>query len=190
MSFDAGDEMGANGQAGSPAQGGSTGQGGAGGMSGSAGQGGSNNPPPCTTTADCSCASIQGHSYWFCNNLLPWAESETYCETQSMHLVRVDSSLENNFLMNSGATFGVFAYSGAVRIGGSDQAVQGEWRWIDGTLFWLGGPTGAAQGGLFTNWESTSPSLSGTRQCAALLSTGTWQDRACKFVSPFICERP
>jgi hypothetical protein len=63
----------------------------------------------------------------FCTNVLPCAEFEAHCETQAMHLVRVDS---------------------------------------------------------------TFPSLSGTRQCAALLSTGTWQDRACKFLSPFICEGP
>jgi hypothetical protein len=107
-----------------------------------------------------------------------------------MHLVRVDSSVENNFLVSTGTTYGVFAYSGAVRIGGSDQAVMGDWRWIDGTLFWQGGPAGTAPNGVFTNWETASPSTSGTRQCAALLPTGTWQDRACKFVSPFICEAP
>jgi hypothetical protein len=188
MSLDAADETGADGGAGSPAQGGSGGQAGTGGMGGSGGQGGS--PPKCTNTADCSCASIQGHSYWFCKNVLAWTESETYCETQSMHLVRVDSSVENNFLVSSGTTFGIFAYDGAARIGGSDQAVQGDWRWIDGTLFWQGGPGGAAPNGLFTSWEAAYPSVSGTRQCAALLQAGTWQDRACKFVSPFICEAP
>jgi hypothetical protein len=148
------------------------------------------NAPACSDTADCTCASLEGHSYWFCGGVLDWPESEAHCQTQSMHLVRVDSMQENDFLVQTGTTLGLFDYSGYIRIGADDQAVLGEWLWTDGTQFWQGGGTGMAVGGLYTNWVSGSPSLNGTRQCGALLPTGLWQDRSCKFVATFVCEAP
>ena len=53
-----------------------------------------------------------------------------------MHLVRIDSQLENDFLLSLGASSGVFELNGFAQIGANDRAVAGEWRWIDGELFW------------------------------------------------------
>ena len=75
-------------------------------------------------------------------------------------------------------------------IGASDQAVVGEWRWTDGTLFWLGSQNGAAQGGLFTNWVAGSPSSSGpATDCALLESSDRWNDWQCTGLQPYLCEQ-
>lgn len=159
---------------------------------GSAGDGaaGSANAPACTTTSDCACASFQGHDYWFCKPLLNFVAAEQHCETQSMHLVRIDSAPENDFLVATGTTGGVFVNNGFAQIGANDRAVGGEWRWLDGTLFWQGGSGGTAVGGAFTQWLASSPSSQGAQQCSGLLDTGKWQDRSCTALNSFICEAP
>lgn len=144
----------------------------------------------CADQAACSCASLAGHGYWFCTSTLTWSDAQAACETQGMHLVRIDSQLENDFLVSTGGPFGVFALNGFAQIGANDLALAGEWRWVDGTLFWQGGPTGAAVDGLFSNWLASSPSSSGVQQCSGILSSGKWQVRSCTAVVPFICEGP
>ncbi len=66
--------------------------------------------------------------------------------------------------------------------------------WVDGTLFWTGGPTGAAVGGLYTHWLPGQPSdLGGTGvgDCAFVETTGGWQDDVCDSVrvNRVVCER-
>lgn len=157
-----------------------------------AGAGGTapNTPIECAEQAACSCASLDGHSYWFCKTTLNWSDAEAACETQSMHLARIDSQIENDFLVSTGGPFGVFALNGFAQMGANDLELAGEWRWVDGTLFWQGGPTGAAVDGLFSNWLASSPSSSGVQQCSGILSSGKWQVRSCTALVPFICEAP
>jgi len=107
-----------------------------------------------------------------------------------MHLVRIDSKAEGDFLIQEGTPRMVFSSDGFALIGASDQALAGEWRWVDGTLFWQGGSAGAAVGGLYANWFAASPSASGAKQCAGTLISGSWQDRSCTALEPFICEGP
>lgn len=158
---------------------------------GAGGEGGAGpTPPACAATTDCSCASNAGHAYWFCKGALDADGAQAHCQTQAMQLVRIDSQLENDFLVSSGVAIGVFALNGFAQIGANDRAVAGEWRWTDGELFWLGGPTGAPVAGLFSNWLASSPSASGIQQCSGLLDTGKWQVRSCTAVVPFVCESP
>ena len=105
-----------------------------------------------------------------------------------MQLVRIDSQLENDYLLSTGMTSGVFTLNGFAQIGANDRAVAGEWRWVDGEQFWQGGANGAPVGGLFSSWLASSPSASGVQQCSGLLDTGNWQVRSCTAVVPFICE--
>jgi hypothetical protein len=144
----------------------------------------------CGDQADCGCATLDDHSYRFCKSTLNWSDAEAACETESMHLARIDTQAENDFLVSNGGPFGVFALNGFAQIGGNDQALAGEWRWVDGTLFWQGGPAGVAVDGLFSNWLASSPSSSGVQQCSGILSSGKWQVRSCTAVVPFICEAP
>lgn len=155
-----------------------------------AGAAGATHATGCTNTPDCDCATFSGHAYWFCRSALEQTDAEAHCETQAMHLVRVDTQAENDFLGTTGAASSVFTLNGFALIGANDQAVAGEWRWRDGTLFWQGGPAGSAVDGLFSKWTASSPSSSGIQQCAGLLDTGLWQVRSCTAVVPFICEAP
>ena len=75
-------------------------------------------------------------------------------------------------------------------IGGTDEAVTGEWRWTDGALFWLGGSNGSAQGGLYTNWVAGSPTNNGmATSCAILQSFAFWTDFDCARLERYVCER-
>jgi hypothetical protein len=107
-----------------------------------------------------------------------------------MTLARVDSQAENDFLVSAGMAHGVFAFNNFAQFGANDQSVAGEWRWLDGTLFWQGGSNGAVVGGAFANWDNQSPSAGGTQKCSGMLAAGTWQDRTCTGAEPFLCESP
>jgi hypothetical protein len=163
--------------------------GGLGGMD-TAGAAGGGAVPGCQDTADCTCAADGGHSYWFCTPALNHANAELQCETQGMHLVRIDSQSENDFLLSEATARGVIVVViGFAQIGADDLAVPGEWRWYDGTQFWQGSSSGAAVGGLYAHWANASPG-NGAKPCAGMLPAGTWQDRSCTALGPFICESP
>ncbi len=129
-------------------------------------------------------------SYWFCKNALNWSAAEAHCQTQAMHLTRIDAEAENAFVVATAQAQGVFDLNGFALIGANDRALAGEWRWGDGTLFWQGGPTGSAVGGQFAKWAASSPSVNGVQQCAGLLQASDWQVRSCTAVVPFICQGP
>ena len=42
-------------------------------------------------------------------------------------------------------------------IGASDEETEDEWKWVTGEVFWIGGPEGQAQGGLFADWGEGQP---------------------------------
>ncbi len=162
------------------AVGGVTGRGGgAAGTGGNAGTGGV-----------CPTATFGGHTYAFCDGPLPWADAQVDCVAKGMRLVRIDDTAEDRWLHDT-AFGGVTGLSpNWPWIGASDQAVLGEWRWTDGTLFWLGSANGAAQGGLFTNWVAGSPASSGpATDCALLESSDRWNDWQCTGSQPYICEQ-
>jgi hypothetical protein len=107
-----------------------------------------------------------------------------------MRLVRVDDAGENQWLFDN-ANFPNGPRPQAW-LGATDRAVEGEWRWTDAELFWLGGADGSAQNGLFTGWYFREPNdVNGQEHCAALIanaSTPEWYDSACELASPYICE--
>ncbi|NCT41483.1 MAG: hypothetical protein GW778_07480 [Alphaproteobacteria bacterium] len=66
-------------------------------------------------------------------------------------------------------------------IGGSDQTVEGEWRWVggseDGQQFWQGGTGGSAVNGAYENWRSGEPNNSGNEDGVHLRPDGAWNDQ-------------
>jgi hypothetical protein len=73
------------------------------------------------------------------------------------YLATVTSQAENDFLVASFAS--ARPARGELWVGGSDEPVDGDWRWVvgpeAGTLFWTGGPAGAAT--LFADWAAGEP---------------------------------
>jgi hypothetical protein len=98
-------------------------------------------------------------------NFLNWdaakvAAESTFFMGERGYLATITSKEEDDFLA---VNFGPVRLSrGELWVGGSDQAVNGEWRWVvgpeAGTLFWLGGPSGTQV--LFAHWATGEPNNS------------------------------
>ena len=185
----AGAASGASGEGGATAGDTSGGAGGAGGTgssgaSGGTGDGGTPNPALCVNKA------FGAHDYVLCREMRSWADARAGCTAIGMRLVRIDDAAENQWLFaNANVEQG---RSSQVWIGASDSAVEGEWRWTDGDLFWLGANGGLAQNGLFSGWYPREPNdVGGNEDCGSLETKSTapeWYDAQCSILSPFICE--
>jgi hypothetical protein len=163
---------------------GTTGAGGAGGLVGSGGIGGFAGAP-------CPGATFGGHDYAFCLGPVSWTDAAADCAAKSMRLARIDDAAENSWLTAT-AFAGVMSTSSNYWswIGGDDRAVVGDWRWADGTPFWMGGSNGTPQGGLYSNWVAGSPTSTGmATDCAILQHAGFWTDFDCTRLERYICER-
>jgi hypothetical protein len=73
--------------------------------------------------------------------------------------------------------------------------VEGEWRWLDDELFWLGNYDGGAQNGAFTAWYPTAPYVSqaDARDCLVIdtsQATVNWYNIQCGSLLAFACESP
>jgi hypothetical protein len=73
------------------------------------------------------------------------------------YLATITSKEENDFLIVNFAP--VRSPRGELWVGGSDDPVDGEWRWVvgpeAGTLFWIGGPAGTEI--VFADWAAGEP---------------------------------
>jgi len=104
------------------------------------------------------------------------------------NLIAINSQAENDFMQ----TF--IRSSGNWYIGGTDQAVEGEWRWInDGTQFWQGkgsGSGGTPVGGNYTNWNGTGePNDAGGEDYAVMYgSSGKWNDIYATYSTRYVIE--
>ncbi|MDY0029153.1 MAG: cadherin domain-containing protein [Pseudobdellovibrionaceae bacterium] len=103
---------------------------------------------------------------------------------QAGYLASVTSAAENAFLAGiiGSNTF----------IGGSDAAVEGDWRWTggpeNGDLFWQGTGTGSAQNGYYTNWNGGEPNNSGNEDVIQMLVTGRWNDISASSSARYLIE--
>jgi len=104
------------------------------------------------------------------------------------NLIAINSQAENDFMQ------AFIRSSGNWHIGGTDQAVEGEWRWInDGTHFWQGkgsGSGGTPVGGNYTNWNGTGePNDAGGEDYAVMYGiSGAWNDIYATYSTPYVIE--
>ncbi len=175
---------GPGGTAGSAGAGGTVGAGGTG-VGGAGGFGGA------TSYGTCFPHTFNGHDYTFCDGEGTWEEARVACRSRGLRLARIDDAVEDDWVASTSALhFGaggrVYAWAG-----GSDLAVEGEWRWEDGDQFWEGEATGVPIGGLYTNWRNGDPNnLNDVEHCLAINITNTpdWIDYECQLVSHVVCE--
>ena len=120
-----------------------------------------------------------GHFYEFVATSTNWtdanasANAATYLGFQG-YLATVTSAAENRFILDHVNT-------GNAWLGGTDEAVDGEWRWVGGPeagqLFWLGEGNGSVQNGLFAAWNSGEPNnFFGNGEDYLDLNNGSWND--------------
>lgn len=92
------------------------------------------------------------------------------------HLATITSQAENDFV------FGLLTATSW--LGGSDNAVEGEWRWVEGPeagqQFWQGLAGGSAVNGAYTNWAPGEPNQffgpGNPENYAHMRADGLWND--------------
>jgi hypothetical protein len=127
--------------------------------------------------------------YLFCTDTGAWSAGKQACDgVTGFHLSRIDNAAENTWLRTTANT----KLAGAqFYVGGNDRDTEGKWYW-DATTdqFWQGGAGGAAVGALYTNWIAGEPSNGGGNEnCLTVQADGTWDDRICSQLHPFVCEK-
>jgi hypothetical protein len=174
--------------AGTGGSGGTAGGAGSAGTGGSAGNAGSGGGGTVPNPQLCPRKTFNGHDYLLCHEERNWNDANAGCTAAGMRLARIDDAVEDLWLTNNMVVLS--GQSTQVWIGGTDQAVEGDWRWSDGTLFWIGNNFGTPQNGLYTDWYFKEPNdVGGNEDCASLeLKNSQWIDSACSLVWPFICE--
>lgn len=142
---------------------------------------------PACAAPDTSCQLVirAGTPYWFCANARQHADARKRCQSVGMDLAEPDTSAEDTFLAAH--------VSGHTYLGGSDQAVEGAWRWLtSGTSFWSGNAGGSNVNRAYANWEDSQPSDSlSTFDCMVKDPTwagGRWETRKCSDAFAYACE--
>jgi hypothetical protein len=99
--------------------------------------------------------NYNGHSYYRSTGSMTWTDARQACINMGGHLVTITSSGENNFVFNTWP-------SGW--IGFTDEAVEGQWRWVTGESV------------VYTNWNGGEPNNAGNEDYAQFVSGGRWND--------------
>lgn len=120
------------------------------------------------------CTSVGNPDYLMCIDHVPFATARAICEVFGGHLAIINDAAENTLLGNLSWNAGPYQYW----IGFTDQAQEGVWRWLDGSLE------------SYEAWAPGEPNDSGGEDCAHInfSSIGAWNDLPCGENEPFICE--
>ncbi|XP_055520114.1 asialoglycoprotein receptor 2-like [Leucoraja erinacea] len=87
-------------------------------------------------------------------------------------LLVINSNLEQTYIVQN--------MDSSSWIGLHDTAVEGTWRWVDGTHYDLN----------VKFWGETQPDQQRDEDCALMHPDGTWHDWPCSSTHFFICEKP
>ena len=143
---------------------------------------------------DLTYSAVTGKFYKVVGGPVTWNSAQTAATTTSLsgvngQLVTIRSAAENQIVHGIAQTLG-----SNVWIGASDESVEGEWRWYDGTSpsdqFWLGDSSGAATNGEFTNWNGAQPNAGTADDDYAILrqADGRWADRDAATTQAYVVE--
>ncbi|XP_053382576.1 C-type lectin domain family 17, member A-like [Mercenaria mercenaria] len=152
------------------------------------------NPQTQTNTASCSPGWIMYHGscYFFHTNIrYRWRDANSFCSAHQTHLVNIETTEEDHFLKKESSKRipllnGAYSDTG-VWVGGSDDAIEGRWEWIDG----FSHTSKPIQG--YSNWYRGEPdSGDGEHEEDCMCLVGEkgfqWQDYHCSKHMFFICE--
>jgi hypothetical protein len=126
----------------------------------------------------CNCTlatDADGDDYLFCTSTASWSAGSTYCREWGAELVGINDATENTWVVNT--AYGLSRSQWWT--GGTDAAVEGTWRWRDGTTW------------SYTNWAAGEPNDSGTGEDCLQLGRWldyTWNDEPCSAAYRWICE--
>uniref|UniRef100_A0A8B9QFN5 C-type lectin domain-containing protein n=1 Tax=Apteryx owenii TaxID=8824 RepID=A0A8B9QFN5_APTOW len=112
--------------------------------------------------------------YYFSLRRMSWHKAKAQCEEMHSQLAIIDSHAKQNFVMFR-------TRNERFWIGLTDENLEGEWEWIDGTDYKT----------TFTFWKEGEPNNSGSNEnCAHLWNFGQWNDVYCTYECYYICEKP
>lgn len=125
-------------------------------------------------------SSDTGNFYELVTTQETWANALSTSETMQLngvngHLVTITSQAENDFVE-------AIHLGNVIWLAASDEAVEGEWRWMagpeTGQQFWQGNIGGSPVGGMFNQWDNNEPNDYQTGEDYATMwqGGGDWND--------------
>ena len=107
-----------------------------------------------------------GHSYQRFDTPKIWSDAKAACSSLGGYLATINNAAENTWVANL-APF--------VWIGGTDEAQEGNWKWINGETW------------SYTNWNAGEPNNSGNEDYLTL-EYGRWNDLSNVWKLAYVCE--
>lgn len=129
----------------------------------------------------CTCRVNDGRRYMVCGEALGWDEARARCEAQGLQLMQLEDASENVWLQD---VLTELNYP-SVWVGASDTQTDGEWRWLDGTLFY-DAATMMPVDGTFSNFPDFEPDVG---DCLSVFQSTSWHAEPCETPRGFVCER-
>ncbi|XP_026088026.1 C-type lectin domain family 4 member E-like [Carassius auratus] len=110
-----------------------------------------------------------------------WSDSQEYCQREGGHLAIILTAEEQTFIWNLLPR----GYWKSYWFGISDEKVEDEWYWVDGTKL------------VQSFWEEGEPNNHGNEDCGYIVKTNvlsrvatkSWYDAPCVMSLPWICEK-
>ncbi|XP_043093980.1 CD209 antigen-like protein C [Puntigrus tetrazona] len=124
---------------------------------------------------------FNGSCYYVSEYRRSWSDSQAYCKRQGGHLAIILTAAEQTFIWNLLPR----GYWNAYWFGISDENVEDDWHWVDGTKL-VGG-----------FWEDGEPNNHINEDCGYMIKTTvlsrvairSWYDAPCHMSLPWICEK-
>lgn len=114
-----------------------------------------------------------------------WSVAQTNCAADGGYLAQFPNSTIHSAVVSN-------LYHQSCWIGGTDAAVDGQWRWsggpLDGQQFWQGAAGGSITNGLYANWTGGEPN-SGAENCANYETGNNWNNTPCANTRCSICQK-
>ncbi|XP_065275829.1 hepatic lectin-like [Emys orbicularis] len=117
-------------------------------------------------------AWFQRTCYYFSESTKIWREAKQFCLDYGAQLVIINTKEEQVFLVKNRPK------SRAYWLGLSDQKVENQWLWVDGSPLKL------------SFWSSGEPNDAMVEDCGTMAIDGRWNDINCYMTDYWICEKP
>jgi len=102
------------------------------------------------------------HYYQRIDTLMNWFEAKAYSESLGGYLATLTSQDENDFVYQN---FDIDGIQNGVWLGGTDEALEGNWEWITGEDW------------VYTNWNAGEPNnTNGDQHYLSLRTLDYWDD--------------
>jgi hypothetical protein len=142
---------------------------------------------------------IAAQSYMICNTDTAFSAVPALCASERMRLAWLETKAEDAAVFQQLKVTN--AATGAIKelyFGATDRETEGQWRWVDGAVFWSGNQNGSPVANADVHWGTGQPNDGEKGQdCAVLVineptdgDPASWNDVPCDEKHAFLCERP